>query len=705
VTDNSIDSRDIFGAEVQYFRLDPRYWERVLDELVDTGIRTVTTYVQWGTHLVGEPDASNPAGVLDFEGRSDPRLNLLKYLDLVHQRNLKMNFRAGPVCCNEAVYGGLPPFIVFDPSLCVWDYQNRTTQGYWIARKEGSQPSYLHPAYLDWCRRWVDALAPIVNDRLHTRGGPITMINLDNEISYIVKDSFLDSDYNPVNVSRGGLWHQFLTERYASARDLPYDTRYASIEDVPPPRAVPREINRDLPYYLDWIRFKTWAMCRYIVELRRMYEQRGMGDVLFMTNLNPHRPEGVPTRMPDFERATRGIVGYDFYRGAYLGYSGYQSMARVLKLMRASMKYVWSAEFMSGLWNLDMTSTSRISDDHMRFMARCALAHGCKAISWFMFHDRDVWGDAPVGVHGHRRSSHAVLKETISLVFDRIRNWDALQVVEDVGIIYDLAQHQHTAIGDPAPCSDGAVHRGHPVIAGVEAGVATLGYEGLFRIVEQTGRQAGVIDTEERPRRLERFKVVILPGSPLIGRATAEALEPFVRKGGRLIVDGIWPTRNELGKPISLLGMDQPPGDEVVRHGDGTVVLLRAAVGLFEPEAEDAAAVARVEKLVAEAAGPPTVRCEHAEPVRYVTWAKAGGRLDMEQQRVLAGAVMHQGEEEAVLFVMNLHHVAALLKLSFADRGWRWLVDLDSGARIPVESGKTTVDIDRKSAGVFRLER
>ena len=49
-------SRDIFGAEIQYFRTDPRHWETILRRFADTGLRCVTTYVQWGTHLVGPPD-------------------------------------------------------------------------------------------------------------------------------------------------------------------------------------------------------------------------------------------------------------------------------------------------------------------------------------------------------------------------------------------------------------------------------------------------------------------------------------------------------------------------------------------------------------------------------------------------------------------------------------------------------------------------
>ncbi len=99
--DMKIDARNIFGAEIQYFRTEPRYWKPILQHFKDTGLRCVTTYVQWRTHLVGDPDAANPAGVLDFTGETDPKLNLLGFLALVEEMDLDLNFRCGPFCCNE----------------------------------------------------------------------------------------------------------------------------------------------------------------------------------------------------------------------------------------------------------------------------------------------------------------------------------------------------------------------------------------------------------------------------------------------------------------------------------------------------------------------------------------------------------------------------------------------------------------------------
>ncbi len=705
-----LSAKEIFGAEIQYFRTDPRYWPVLLERLKDTGLRCVTTYVQWGTHLVGAPDKRHPAGVLDFEGKTNPRLNLMKFLDLVQKSGLNLNFRCGPFCCNEMVHGGYPPWLVLgDPNTMVWDYQNRTTQGYWIGKKEGSQPSYLHPEYLDWCRKWFAVVDPLIRPRLKSAGGCITMVNLDNEISYIVRDGFLDSDYNPVNVGPGGFYHQFLKEKYGSVKRLPYGRAYASLDSVAPPRAVPEQLGEDLAWYTDWVEFKSWCMCRYIRELRAMHEANGVKEVTFMTNFNPHLPEGVPTRMPAFEKAVGpgGLVGYDFYRGTFMSYSGYQSMARVLKLMNASVGYTWSAEFMSGTWNKVLPT--RVSDDHMRFMARCALAQGCKAIDWFMFHDRDCWGDAPVSSHGHPRPSLQVFQETTDLLFNRIREWDALVPQTDVAIVYDLLQHVHTAVGDPMPCDDNNQHVGAPSIDGVAAGRASQEYYGLFRLIEEAGLQPGVVDVLAKPERLKRYPMAFLPGSPVIEAAASRSLRAYASQGGVVVVSGPWPGRNEHGRAIRFLGLRRPGGTKPVvevRLGKGRVIWHRDWLAQEKPEEESLASIRWVSGLILQHGIEAAVRIEPETVVRWVDWSGKGGHQEFVQPRNLGSAILHKSRNETVLFVLNHYPEAARFRLTFgAASGAVWLVNVDTGERVPVKAGRAVVDIDRKAASIFKVER
>jgi hypothetical protein len=702
-------SSEIFGAEVQYFRLDPKYWDRMLGLLADTGLRCVTTYVQWSTHSIAGPDASHPAGQFDFAGKTDPRLNLHKFLDLVQARNLLLNFRCGPFCCNEMPFGGQPAWLVNgDPSMMVWTHDDQPAQGYWIAKREGMQPSYLHPTYLNLVKHWLAAVDPIIASRLRSKGGCISMVNLDNEVSYVVRDSFLGSDYNPVNVSRGGFYHQFLTEKYNTVDALAHahQQSYTTIHDALPPRSVPDSIGPDIARYTDWIEFKTWAMCKYIATLRSMHESNGVRDVTFMTNFNPHRPEGVPTRMPDFQRAVGpgGIVGYDFYRNPLLSYSGYHSMARVLKLMNASLDYTWSAEFMSGWWNF--VPNSRISDDHMKFMALCALAHGCKSLAWFMFHDRDTWGDSPASSHAHRRPSMDVLRDIPKLAIEQLRDWDSLTPQCDVGIAYELTQHLHTAIGDPLPCGD-EMHRGGPSIEGVHAGVASTEYEGLFRLVEQAGQQAGAIDLLHDASLLKSYPLVLMPGSPIISSKSNRALHDYLTTGGVVLLTGAWPVIDELGRHTTFAGTEKPDATTRIelRIGTGTLLWNPQPIAQTEAEKDDLAAISFVGDLLKRYSPAPHVKVEPVLPVSWVDWIEGGGTGTHHQPRNLASAILHKGHRTSYVFVLNHYPEAAELRLRFADATIQSLRDVESGETFAVTQSSTIVDIDRKAGRVFEIPR
>lgn len=656
------------------------------------------------------PDRKHPAGILDFTGKTDPRHNLLAFLDLIEKHGLLMNFRAGPFCCNEMRCGGLPEWLVLgDPEMMVWDWQNRPTQGYWVARKAGSQPSYLHPRYLELVRHWIAAVAAIVREHRQSRGGCVALLNLDNEISYVVRDSFLDCDYNPVNVRPGGFYHQFLKEKYGAPDRVPYGPRSGTFEAVQPPRQVPATMGEDLAWYLDWIEFKTWCMTRYLRTLRTFYEEEGVRDVSFMTNLNPHLPEGVPTRMPAFEAVLgeRGLIGYDFYRGTFMSYSGYHSMARVLKLMNASLGYTWAAEFMAGTWNKVLSS--RVSDDHMRFMARCALSQGCKAIAWFMFHDRDCWGDAPVSSHGHARPSLPVLQETVHLLFDRIQNWDCLVPQTDCAILYVPIHHMHTAIGDPMPCADNDSYIGAPAIAGVPAGLASQEYYGLFRLVEEAGWQPGVVDLEARPALLKQYRLAFLPGSPVLDRATHRRLSAWIRRGGTLVLTGAWPERDENGRPLRFLGGPRPSRQSAgvweKRMGHGRLLWSRDWIAQEKPEEERLESIRLASEWLSRFAGHPAVHIEpEAIPVRWVDWGK-NGATEYAQPRNLGSAIVHEGKTETILFVLNHYPEAVRFRLRFHSRfRFRRLTDFDTGTVIPIQNRTAVVDVDRKAAAIFRAE-
>jgi hypothetical protein len=372
--------------------------------------------------------------------------------------------------------------------------------------------------------------------------------------------------------------------------------------------------------------------------------------------------------------------------------------------MNASLSYTWSAEFMSGTWNKNLGNT-RVSDDHMRFMARCALAQGCKSIDWFMFHDRDCWGDAPVSSHGHVRPSHQVLKETPDLLFNKIKDWDGLVPQMDTAVIYDLVQHQHTAVGDPSPCNDNDLHVGKPSVDGTQAGRASQEYLGLFRLVEESGMQAAAIDTVHSTKALSIYPLVFLPGSPVISEATNRALLAYARKGGVVVVTGPWPNRDERGRLVKFLGMDKPGRQTELqrRIGTGTLIWQAAYVAQEKAEEESVLNIAWVGGLLKRYLKQAHVHIKPAEPVSWVDWQPGGGHCVYDGQRNLGSAVLHRSKAEQVLFVLNHYIDAVRFALTFKDVAGGRLHDLDTGQDIPIRNGRCVVDVDRKSASVYSI--
>ena len=302
-----------------------------------------------------------------------------------------------------------------------------------------------------------------------------------------------------------------------------------------------------------------------------------------------------------------------------------------------------------------------------------------------------------------------MLQSVKKLACETIKGWDDLVPATDLAVIYDLTSHQHSYIGDPSPCNDNALYVGEPRVDGANCGQASLEYEGLFRVVEHTGRQAEVIDPVHSVAKLGAAPLVILPGSPVIHSATAHALEKYVHDGGKLVVSGTWPGRNDSGAAIAFLGGAPAKSAEPVAKGKGSVWWMPVGLGSGQPEEDALDSIAWLAALLDKETLAPKVRVEPESTVTWVDWntgknmKSEGGHRVYKQPRNLFSAVLHEGPEDRILFALNHYPEAARAKVAFADESASGLVDLESGETIPVENGVALIDLDRKSAAVFRL--
>lgn len=147
----------LHSGSIHYFRVHPKYWRDRLRKLRAAGFVAVETYVPWNLH---EPYD----GIFDFgDGGEDmsPFLDIETFLKIAKEEDLLAILRPGPYICAEWEFGGLPSWLLRDPSIRV-----RTSE----------------KTYTDRVKKYFDKLLPILkNLQFSTGQGPIIAFQVENE--------------------------------------------------------------------------------------------------------------------------------------------------------------------------------------------------------------------------------------------------------------------------------------------------------------------------------------------------------------------------------------------------------------------------------------------------------------------------------------------------------------------------------------------
>ncbi len=95
----------LISGEVHYFRINPKLWRNHLRLLKQSGADTVSTYIPWDWHEVEENQ-------FDFEGKTNPARNLLRFIRLCKEEKLDMVVKPGPYILAEYENQGLPSWLL-----------------------------------------------------------------------------------------------------------------------------------------------------------------------------------------------------------------------------------------------------------------------------------------------------------------------------------------------------------------------------------------------------------------------------------------------------------------------------------------------------------------------------------------------------------------------------------------------------------------
>ena len=216
--------RFLVSGEFHYFRVPRCDWKKRLQLFRQAGGNCVATYVPW---LLHEPTE----GVFQF---ADEQADLCGFLDECKEAGLAVLCRPGPYQYSELRYDGLPKWL-FDEYLQI---QALGRDGRPLRQ---SSASYLHPLFLQKVKAWYDAVLPILARYQVSVGGPVSLLQVDNELMGI-HEWFGDWDFHPVTMGFGredGRFPRFLTSRYESVGTLneAWGTEFIRFAEVEPPRA------------------------------------------------------------------------------------------------------------------------------------------------------------------------------------------------------------------------------------------------------------------------------------------------------------------------------------------------------------------------------------------------------------------------------------------------------------------------------------
>lgn len=147
----------IISGELHPARIPAEYWKHRIKMAKAMGCNTISAYIFWNFHETEE-------GVFDF---TNDNHNLAQFIKTVQDEDMWLILRPGPYVCAEWEFGGIPPYLLRIPDIKL---------------------RCMDPRYMAAVERYVARLAEEIRPYLITKGGPILMIQIENEYGSFAND-------------------------------------------------------------------------------------------------------------------------------------------------------------------------------------------------------------------------------------------------------------------------------------------------------------------------------------------------------------------------------------------------------------------------------------------------------------------------------------------------------------------------------------
>lgn len=149
-------------GEIHLARVPREYWRDRLRRCHAMGLNTVCAYLFWNFH---EPEE----GKFNWQGPADAA----EFCRIAQEEGLWVLLRPGPYTCAEWEMGGLP---------------------WWLLKDEGIKLRTRDERFMAASRHWLAEVGRVLGPLQVTRGGPILMVQVENEYGSYGKDAAYMAD-------------------------------------------------------------------------------------------------------------------------------------------------------------------------------------------------------------------------------------------------------------------------------------------------------------------------------------------------------------------------------------------------------------------------------------------------------------------------------------------------------------------------------
>ena len=140
----------MISGEMHPARIPKEYWRHRIQMAKAMGCNTIAAYIFWNYHETKE-------GIFDF---STSNHNIREFIKICQEEGMWVILRPGPYVCAEWDFGGLPPYLLKIPDIKIRCMDSR---------------------YMAAVTKYINRLSKEVAPLQCTRGGPILMVQIENE--------------------------------------------------------------------------------------------------------------------------------------------------------------------------------------------------------------------------------------------------------------------------------------------------------------------------------------------------------------------------------------------------------------------------------------------------------------------------------------------------------------------------------------------